>query len=256
MDISTLLLGRKLKESVKSLYQHQEHTQIKRERMDDHHLVVVQKKKNIMIPFFLFRQEEQHHEQEKPVLVPVHHDYQQSMSSDNYDQIDQECKLIRRDSMKKCLINLHDHCIHFFESHHHDRDEEEDCKNDSPPPNSNKELVAVVQQEEEAEHMQNNKDKTIGVLSYEDWIQVLHPENVISSSSPPCCSKEESKRRRGGGGGGRRRREPTPTIYVIDHRFYVRDSDHRIIWNSYCDMYGYSDLKVDYRDSSSSSSSL
>lgn len=51
--------------------------------------------------------------------------------------------------------------------------------------------------------------------SYEEWIENYHPDNVSSIGS-------------------------------IDHRFYVRDSDHRIIWNSYCDMNGFPERKIQY----------
>ena len=37
--------------------------------------------------------------------------------------------------------------------------------------------------------------------TYEQWIAALHPENVEEGSA------------------------------MIDHRFYVEDSDHRILWN-------------------------
>jgi hypothetical protein len=49
--------------------------------------------------------------------------------------------------------------------------------------------------------------------SYENWIRACHPDNVDLDA-------------------------------VIDHRFYVQDSDHRIIWNSYCDMKGHSEWKM------------
>lgn len=52
--------------------------------------------------------------------------------------------------------------------------------------------------------------------SYEEWIQEYHPENVRTSSGS------------------------------LDHRFYLRDSDHRIIWNGYCDMHGCPERKVQY----------
>ena len=42
--------------------------------------------------------------------------------------------------------------------------------------------------------------------SYEEWIGALHPENVHDKNSG-----------------------------VIDHRFYVRDSDHRLLWNELLD---------------------
>lgn len=53
--------------------------------------------------------------------------------------------------------------------------------------------------------------------SFEDWIVSCHPDNV--------------------------------DLGEIDHRFYVEDSDHRIIWNSYCDMHSHSNWKVQSRNS-------
>ena len=53
--------------------------------------------------------------------------------------------------------------------------------------------------------------------SYEEWIRECHPDNV-----------EDDGRA------------------TIDHRFYVMDSDHRIIWNSYCDMMGHPERKIKY----------
>lgn len=47
---------------------------------------------------------------------------------------------------------------------------------------------------------------------YVDWIRLCHPDNVE-------CGK-------------------------LDRRFYVRDSDHRIIWNSYCDMQNHPERKI------------
>jgi hypothetical protein len=54
--------------------------------------------------------------------------------------------------------------------------------------------------------------------SYEEWIREFHPDNA--------------------------------TMETIDHRFYVEESDHRIIWNSYCDMQGHSDWKIKPTDTS------
>lgn len=52
--------------------------------------------------------------------------------------------------------------------------------------------------------------------SYEEWIWECHPENVGEKGNN------------------------------VDHRFYVIDSDHRIIWNSYCDMKGYPERKIEH----------
>merc|ERR1712060_883645 len=48
--------------------------------------------------------------------------------------------------------------------------------------------------------------------NYEEWIQELHPENVLKKKN------KENK------------------VIVIDHRFYVEDSDHRQLWNAACVM--------------------
>mmetsp|Transcript_15985 Transcript_15985/g.20288 ORF Transcript_15985/g.20288 Transcript_15985/m.20288 type:complete len:139 (+) Transcript_15985:125-541(+) len=50
--------------------------------------------------------------------------------------------------------------------------------------------------------------------SYEEWIRLCHPDNVEETNNQ------------------------------IDHRFYVEDADHRIIWNSYCDMLGHTEWKI------------
>ncbi len=55
-----------------------------------------------------------------------------------------------------------------------------------------------------------------GRASYEEWIREFHPESVCASSG------------------------------CLDHRYFVRDSDHRIIWNGYCDMHGYPERKIQY----------
>lgn len=52
--------------------------------------------------------------------------------------------------------------------------------------------------------------------SYEDWISELHPENVILQPIPPPDGNSEG--------------QPT-SIKVLDARYYLIDSDHRIMWN-------------------------
>lgn len=65
--------------------------------------------------------------------------------------------------------------------------------------------------------------------TYEEWISDFHPDNVVHSPSSRKLFRRKS-------------------CYIIDHRFYLRDSDHRIIWNGYCDLYGCTDQKVDYQN--------
>jgi len=47
--------------------------------------------------------------------------------------------------------------------------------------------------------------------TYEEWIEELHPENLHHGKLLPDMSKE------------------------LDHRFYVKESDHRKMWNSHLD---------------------
>ena len=54
--------------------------------------------------------------------------------------------------------------------------------------------------------------------SYEGWIRECHPENA----SRLCHTMR------------------------VDYRFYARDSDHRIIWNSYCEMQGRPEWKIKF----------
>mmetsp|Transcript_8677 Transcript_8677/g.10955 ORF Transcript_8677/g.10955 Transcript_8677/m.10955 type:complete len:144 (+) Transcript_8677:382-813(+) len=64
------------------------------------------------------------------------------------------------------------------------------------------------------EHCLEYMENHISDASYEEWIRDCHPDNVNRDK--------------------------------IDHRFYVKDSDHRIIWNSYCDMQGHPERKILY----------
>ena len=61
----------------------------------------------------------------------------------------------------------------------------------------------------DSQHLQEflSTDDNKNTATYEDWIENLHPENVVAKA-----------------GFGHNK--------TIDHRFYVHDSDHRGIWNS------------------------
>ena len=54
--------------------------------------------------------------------------------------------------------------------------------------------------------------------SYEGWIRECHPENPGR-----MCNTMR-----------------------VDDQFYARDSDHRIIWNSYCEMQGRQEWKINF----------
>lgn len=61
--------------------------------------------------------------------------------------------------------------------------------------------------------LQNNRDDP----TYENWIRAFHPDN---------CDFPDDR---------------------IDHRFYVQDSDHRIIWNGYVSMMGLEERRIEPR---------
>ena len=94
-----------------------------------------------------------------------------------------------------------------------------------------------VYQNHEADEMKIESDPSISntqhsLCSYEDWIRECHPENTELRSH----GDDENKKNKYNG---------------IDSRFYLKHSDHRIIWNGYCHAYGLPELKIccDYRDS-------
>jgi hypothetical protein len=62
--------------------------------------------------------------------------------------------------------------------------------------------------------------------SYEGWIASLHPDNVKDNNNNNNNSSTSSKNNNGGGGGGVRE-------IIVDHRFYMKDSHHRQLWNEY-----------------------
>ena len=63
-----------------------------------------------------------------------------------------------------------------------------------------------------------------GALTYEGWIALLHPENAAREEEDDDDDDLGRRGRTSGGG-------TAPPIPVIDHRFYVADSDHRRLWN-------------------------
>jgi len=69
------------------------------------------------------------------------------------------------------------------------------------------------------EHDMMNDDCNDGddsMVCYEDWILELHPDNDNRTPKKRHFKSDDNKRR-------------------IDHRFYVKDSDHRLLWNKAMD---------------------
>ncbi|OEU08323.1 hypothetical protein FRACYDRAFT_250116 [Fragilariopsis cylindrus CCMP1102] len=84
---------------------------------------------------------------------------------------------------------------------------------------------------------ENNSTET---SSYEGWIASLHPDNVkdnTNNNNNSSTSNNISSGGGGGGGGGGVRE------IIIDHRFYMKDSHHRQLWNEYME-------KLECRESS------
>lgn len=81
-----------------------------------------------------------------------------------------------------------------------------------------------VDQDSSDSDSDNDSDGRSGssCCSYEDWIRQYHPDNANGEESMD---------------------EKLPGN-EIDLRFYLQDSDHRIIWNSYVDAFGCPELKV------------
>lgn len=69
------------------------------------------------------------------------------------------------------------------------------------------------------------------LATYEEWISDLHPDNITPVKKKKGGDQEEEEI-------GVQKED----VHTIDHRFYVVDSDHRIIWNG---------LMEELRDSSS-----
>jgi hypothetical protein len=89
---------------------------------------------------------------------------------------------------------------------------------------------------------ENNSTET---SSYEGWIASLHPDNVKDNNSNNSSTSNNNNNNNnntnsgggdGGGGGGVRE-------IIIDHRFYMKDSHHRQLWNEYME-------KLECRESS------
>ena len=81
-------------------------------------------------------------------------------------------------------------------------------------------LFDFLEQNNCNEHTNDAYDKSICRCShpqYKDWIRELHPENVNGK--------------------------------VVDHRFYVQESDHRMVWNEHMKMNDRMDLVIQPRRS-------
>jgi hypothetical protein len=119
---------------------------------------------------------------------------------------DDHCKILCNKANVEFLQCIHDHVIEYLnETIVEDWSREEEEKEDSG--------------DDESKSSDSSKFKNN--CSYEDWIRKCHPENT--------SVKDIDKKYHG---------------YEIDHRFYLRDSDHRIIWNGYVHAFGCPELKV------------
>jgi hypothetical protein len=124
---------------------------------------------------------------------------------------DEECKNLCYEATIACLQSLHDHVIEYLNKHI-------------------KELYTAhhvlieSRNDHEPRYQDRNRDSS-RTCCYEDWIRECHPENVDDER----CDREDDR----------------DQAHDIDFRFYLQDSDHRIIWNSYVHSFGCPELQVD-----------
>ena len=72
---------------------------------------------------------------------------------------------------------------------------------------------------------ENNSTAT---SSYEGWIASLHPDNVKDNNKNNSSTSNNNNNNSSNSGDGGGVRE-----IIIDHRFYMKDSHHRQLWNEY-----------------------
>lgn len=115
------------------------------------------------------------------------------------------CKNLCDEASLRCLQGIHDHVIEYLERY----------------------LGTETNQDDETkiESDQSVISDASSLCSYEDWIRECHPENTSFTNNG---NGSNSKKHKNG----------------IDLRFYLQNSDHRIIWNGYCHAYGFPQLKV------------
>ena len=98
---------------------------------------------------------------------------------------------------------------------------------------SQEETMDVLRQHLGSYFMANNNEGT-----YEEWICQLHPDNVIEK-------KEGGNDDDGNGDPNGEDEEATQASKdIIDHRFYLEDSHHRILWNAFVSMLNKHELVV------------
>jgi len=111
-------------------------------------------------------------------------------------------------------------------------------------------LMLDIDQRHLEEFIDNNRDRVNNgdgdggtQIRYEEWIAELHPENAtvvrsfnVANWKNPSSSSSSSP--------------PGSSGIVLDHRFYVEESDHRKLWNK---MIGDSERELYVPPSSSSS---
>jgi hypothetical protein len=67
--------------------------------------------------------------------------------------------------------------------------------------------------------------------TYEEWIASVHPDNVQYVDNVDNVNNEDGNGDGNGNDGSTSRGTDTGRYICIDHRFYVEESDHRILWN-------------------------
>ena len=97
--------------------------------------------------------------------------------------------------------------------------------------------AATLMMEINRQHLQEFINNAVGdggccTATYEQWIAELHPENITAESTAAAAADALSVDDNDGDDNGQQQNQPaTNTAIHIDHRFYLLDSDHRLLWN-------------------------
>jgi hypothetical protein len=96
-------------------------------------------------------------------------------------------------------------------------------------------LVAFLEERQQRDDRQHRQERGCGhseeendTVYYETWISELHPDNLMFSQPLGKDNKDHDDDNDACKNG---RKNKNGTHLMIDPRFYVKESDHRLIWN-------------------------
>ena len=139
-----------------------------------------------------------------------------------------QCKNLCDKAYLDCLHATHEHVVEYMDRHIIDyqkwQRKPESDHDEQRNPSTNGSASGC-------DNSDNNfrNASTRSYCSYENWIRECHPENTCQGDSVSIRLDEKLDKEG----------------YEIDSRFYLSDSDHRIIWNAYVKAYECPELCVD-----------